>query len=336
VVAGRRGGHDDHADPHAHDHDHEHEREHGHGTDHDHDHGHDHGHGGHGHAHLPERIDARFGLAIGLNLAFVAVESWFGWWANSVALLADAGHNFGDVVGLLAAWAAVWLGRRPPGPRYTYGFKRSSVLAALGNAVLLLVACGAIAWEAIGRFGDPPPVAGSVLVWVAAVGIAINLSAALLLAGGRADLNLRGAFLHMIADAAVSAGVVVAGLVIAATGWRWLDPVVSLVIVAVIVVGTWGLLADSVRMSLDAVPRGIDSAAVGEFLRSRPGVERVHDLHVWGLSTTETALTAHLVMPDGPPGDGFLDELAGELRTRFRIGHATLQVETGTCGHGCD
>lgn len=328
----------DHA-AHAHaGHDHE-AGDHGHGHDHP-GHAHaGHSHAGHGHAHGPPptgRLDLRFVLAIGANLAFVVVELYYGWLANSVSLLADAGHNFGDVVGLAAAWTAVWLTRRPPAPDFTYGLKRSSVLSALANAVLLLVACGAIAWEAVGRFAAPPPVIGTTMAVVAAVGIAVNLSAAWLLNTGHGDINMRGAFLHMLADAAVSAGVVVSGVLITLTGWRWLDPVVSLAIVVVIVIGTWGLLRDSVRMSLDAVPRGLELAAVADFLRGRPGVAEVHDLHVWGLSTTDTALTAHLVMADGAPGEGFLDSVAHELKARFAIGHTTLQIESGRCGHGCE
>lgn len=300
--------------------------------------GHEHGAGA-GHSRgptIPRRLDARFALAIGLNLAFVVVEATYGWLANSVALIADAGHNFSDVIGLIAAWAALWLSRKLPNPRYTYGLQRSSVLAALANAVLLLVACGAIAWEAIGRFASPPPVQGTTMMAVAGVGIAINVAAALLLNAGKADLNLRGAFLHMVADAVVSAGVVASGALILWTGWQWVDPVVSLAIVIVIVVGTWSLFRDSIRMSLDAVPRAIDMAAVDAFLRSRPGVREVHDLHVWSLSTTRVALTAHLVIPAGGSHDAFIDETTHELQERFGIAHATLQVESGACEHACD
>jgi cobalt-zinc-cadmium efflux system protein len=285
---------------------------------------------------VPRALDARFALAIGLNLAFVVVEAVYGWLANSVALIADAGHNFSDVIGLIAAWAAVWLSRKAPSARYTYGLQRSSVLAALANAVLLLVACGAIAWEAIGRLASPSPVQGTTMMVVAGVGIVINVAAAVLLRAGRADLNLRGAFLHMVADAVVSAGVVASGALILWTGWQWVDPVVSLAIVIVIVVGTWRLFRDSIRMSLDAVPRGVDMAAVDAFLRSRPGVRGVHDLHVWSLSTTHVALTAHLVIPAGGSHDAFIDETTDELQQRFGISHATLQVESGACEHACD
>lgn len=295
-----------------------------------------------GHAHGPPdqgghpRSARRFALAISANLVFVVVELAYGWWANSIALLADAGHNFSDVIGLAAAWAAVWLGNRPASASYTYGLRRSSVLAALGNAVLLLVACGAIAWEAIGRFTAPPSVPGQTIMIVAAVGVAVNGAAALLLNFGQHDINLRGAFLHMIADAVVSAGVIASGALILWTGWNWLDPAVSLLIVAVIVVGTWGLLQDSLRMSLDAVPRHIDHAAVELFLRSQPGVNAVHDLHIWSLSTTDVALTAHLVMPDGIVGDHFLEGLSTRLASEFSIGHTTLQVEAGACEHACE
>ena len=298
--------------------------------DHEHDHGPEHAHGA-----VPTRLDARFALAIGLNLLFVGVEATYGVLANSVALIADAGHNFSDVIGLVAAWAAVWLGRKPASPRYTYGLQRSSVLAALANAILLLVACGAIAWEAVGRFSSPAPVQGITMMVVAAVGIAINVAAALLLNAGKSDLNLRGAFLHMVADAAVSAGVVLSGALILGTGWLWLDPVVSLVIVAVIVVGTWGLLRESVRMSLDAVPQGIDVAAVETFLRAQPGVTDVHDLHVWGLSTSRVALTAHVVTPGFTAPDAFVSRTASDLEERFGIAHATLQLEAAPCAHGC-
>ncbi len=283
----------------------------------------------------PDHLDARFVLAIGANLVFVGVELFYGLMANSVALLADAGHNFGDVIGLVAAWAALWLGRQPATPKFTYGFKRSSVLAALANAGLLLLACGAIAWEAIGRFAAPPAVQAPTMMIVAGAGILINLAAALLLHTGQGDLNLRSAFTHMMADAAMSAGVVVSGAVIAITGWLWLDPLVSLVIVVLIIVGTWGLFRDSVRMSLDAVPRSVDLTAVASYLRTCPGVTDIHDLHVWSLSTTEIALTAHLVMPTGSE-EGYLDTVARVLKTRFAIGHATLQLEAGRCGQGCE
>ncbi|WP_152278008.1 cation diffusion facilitator family transporter [Methylorubrum populi] len=282
----------------------------------------------HGHAHAPANFGKAFAVGIGLNVAFVLIEGVYGVLSNSLALVADAGHNLSDVLGLAVAWAAAVLGKRAPTPRYTYGMKGSSILAALFNAVILLVAMGAIAWEAVRRFGEPAPVAGTTVMVVAGIGILINGITAWLFASGReGDLNVKGAFLHMAADAAVSAGVVVAGLLIALTGWRWLDPVTSLLIAAAVVWSTWGLLRDSVRMSLAAVPPGIDPDAVRAHLRGLEGVTAVHDFHVWPMSTTEVALTSHLVRPDGTD-DAFLIRAARELRDRFGIVHVTLQVET--------
>jgi cobalt-zinc-cadmium efflux system protein len=269
-----------------------------------------------------------FAIGIGLNLSFVAVEFTYGVLANSVALMADAGHNLSDVLGLAIAWIASVLARRAPSSRYTYGLGGSSILAALFNAVLLLLAVGAIAWEAVLRLFHPEPVASGTVMIVAAVGIVVNgVTAALFASGRKGDLNIRGAFLHMIADAAVSAGVVVAGLAILSTGWFWLDPLTSLVIVGVIVWTTWSLLRDSLAMSVGAVPASIDPQAVRGYLCSCAGVAAVHDLHIWPLSTTENALTAHLVFPGGHPGDEFLAVAANELRQRFGIGHTTLQIE---------
>jgi cobalt-zinc-cadmium efflux system protein len=291
------------------------------------EHDHDHRHGA-GHVHTPASFGMAFAIGIGLNVTFVAVEFVFGVLANSVSLLADAGHNLSDVLGLVIAWIASVLVKRPPSPRYTYGLRSSSILAALFNAVFLLVAVGAIAWEAILRLFHPEPVATGTVMIVAAVGILINGGTAWLFASGRkGDLNIRGAFLHMLADAAVSAGVVVSGLVILFTGWLWLDPLTSLVIVGVIMWGTWGLLRDSLAMSVDAVPSTIDPQAVRRYLETCAGVSAVHDLHIWSMSTTESALTAHLVFPAGHPGDGFLMRTATELRHRFGIGHTTLQIE---------
>lgn len=271
-----------------------------------------------------------------LNLVFVGIEGVFGFLSNSVALIADAGHNLGDVLGLLCAWTAIHLARRPPGGRFTYGLGRSSVLAALTNAVLLLLACGAIAWEAIGRIASPPSVSGTTVAAVAAAGIVLNgLSAWLLHRGSEHDLNRRSAFIHMLGDAAVSAGVLVSGLLISFTGWSWLDPVVSLLIVVIILVSTWGLLRDSVHLSLDAVPSSVNSSAVLEFLTRQSGVTDVHDLHIWALSTTSVALTAHLVVPDMSAGDTLLISLTPSLKRRFRIDHATLQIERDRCDHGC-
>jgi cobalt-zinc-cadmium efflux system protein len=293
-------------------------------------HAHAHGHG-HAHEHGAAGHDRAFAVAIALNLGFVAIEGGAGFLANSLALLADAGHNLGDVLGLALAWGAAALARRRPTRRRTYGFGRSSVLAALANAMVLLVAVGAIGWEAVWRLGHPAPVEGSLMIGVAAAGVVVNgATAVLFLKGRHHDLNLRGAFLHMAADAGVSLGVVVAGLLIGATGWLWLDPATSLAIVAVIAWGTWGLFKDSLNLALDAVPEGIDRGAVEDYLRALPGVAAVHDLHIWALSTTETALTVHLVRPEGSGGDAFLAEICEALRRRFAIGHATLQVETGT------
>lgn len=305
---------------------------HGHEHVHEHDHTHDHDHA-HGHIHAPADFGRAFAIGIALNTLFLIAEIVFGIFGNSVALLADAGHNFGDVLGLAVAWGASVLVRRRPTARFTYGLRGSSILAALFNAVFLLIAIGAISLEAIQRLGRPEPVAGVTVMVVAAIGILVNGTTAMLFAAGRkGDLNLRGAFLHMASDALVSAGVVVAGLVILLTGWLWLDPVVSLAINAVIVWSTWSLLAGSVKMSLAAVPENIDSGEVRRFLEAQPGVAEVHDLHIWPMSTTETALTAHLVMPTGAPGDDFLHHLCEELEEDFSIGHATLQIETGPAG----
>jgi cobalt-zinc-cadmium efflux system protein len=323
-----------------HDHDHDHGGHGGHGEAHDH--AHDPGHSGHahahGHAHVigSDGVTRRMGIAIALNICFVVIEASFGFLSNSVALIADAGHNLGDVLGLACACAAVFLSRRPPGGRFTYGLGRSSVLAALTNAVLLLLACGAIAWEAVGRIAAPPPVAGATVMAVAAVGIVLNgLSAWLLHAGSHDDLSRRSAFLHMLGDAAVAAGVLISGALILVTGWSWLDPVVSLLIVAVILVSTWGLLRDSLHLSLDGVPAGVNSSAVFSYLADQHGVTDVHDLHIWALSTTTVALTAHLVVPDGTSDESLLGSLTPALKKRFRIDHATLQIERGRCDQGC-
>lgn len=298
-----------------------------HGSHHHHHHHHAHD-DAHGHGHPSSGHGAAFAIGIALNLAFVALEAVYGLISGSLALIADAGHNLSDVFGLVIAWGATVLSRRPPSRRFTYGLGHSSILAALVNALVLMLAAGAIALEAVRRFADPQPVAGATVMLVAGVGIAINLGTALLFLRGRKhDINIRGAFLHMAADAAVSAGVVVAGLAIGATGWLWIDPVTSLLIVAVIVAGTWGLLKEALVMSLAAVPPGIDAEAVRRHLAGLPGVTAVHDLHIWAMSTTDTALTAHLVMPDAADGDAFLCAAATDLRDRFGIGHATLQVE---------
>jgi cobalt-zinc-cadmium efflux system protein len=298
--------------------------------DHHADHEHTHHHTG-GHAHLSAGFGRAFAIGIALNTGFVLVEAGYGIAANSMALVADAGHNLSDVLGLVVAWVAAELAKRPPSARYTYGLRSSSILAALFNAVFLLVAVGAIGWEAILRLATPEPVAGTTVIVVAVIGIVVNGVTAWLFAAGRdTDLNIRGAFLHMAADTAVSVGVVIAGAVIMLTGWLWIDPVVSLVIVIVIVGGTWGLLRDSVAMSLDAVPAGIAPEAVLAFLSGFPGVRDVHDLHIWSMSTTEVALTAHLVRAGTDTDDDFLADAAEQLAHRFGIHHATLQIESGT------
>lgn len=299
-------------------------------------HAHDHDHH-HGHAHGPVDATSRaFAIGVTLNLAFVAVEAAFGLWADSLSLLADAGHNFSDVLGLLAAWWAISLARRAPSGRYTYGLRASTIMAAFTNAVLLVVAVGGISWEAIRRLAEPVPVGELTMISVALVGVVINVITAVMLSRGRQDdMNMRGAYLHMVADAAVSVGVAVAGVGIILTGWLWLDPVVSLGIAIVILAGTWGLFQESLRLSLHAVPAGIDLAVVRNYLRQLPGVREVHDLHVWGMSTTETALTAHLVMDGGHPGDAFLRRVAGELEAEFRIGHPTLQIELADGAGSC-
>ena len=291
--------------------------------------------GGHHHHHEPASLPGAksgqgraFAIAILLNLGFVGAEVAAGVISGSMALLADAGHNFSDVLSLLLAWGASLLARRPPTARFTYGLKSSSILAAIANAALLWVALGAILVETIRRLADPAPVAGPTMMLVAGIGILVNGASAMLFAGGRKrDLNLRAAFQHLIADAAVSAGVVAAGLAVVLTGQRWIDPATSLVITAVIAWGSWGLLRDAVTMGLLAVPEGIDEGLVRQFLAGQTGVSAVHDLHIWPMSTTETALTAHLVMPGGHPGDGFLHGLAHALAHDFGIGHATVQVE---------
>lgn len=302
-------------------------------SDHGHDHaGHNHGHGhshGHGNGHVPASgHDRAFAVGIALNLSFIVGEVVFGLMAHSVSLLADAGHNLSDVLGLGAAWAAIALGRRSPSKRFTYGLKGSTILAALLNALLLLVALGAIVLEAVERLAAPAPVDGVTVAWVAGAGILVNgITALMFLRGSGEDINIRGAYLHMASDAMVSAGVVVSGLLIWWTGVLWLDPLVSIIIAVLVFLQTWGLLRESVEMSLAAVPRGIDSDSVSTALRDLPGVARAHHVHIWPMSTTETVLTAHLVMPGGHPGDQFLETARTMLKKRFGIGHATLQVE---------
>lgn len=344
------GDHAGHAHGHDHDHDHAHahgdhaqhtqHEQHEHHEHHAHGHaGHQHSHGGHGHHHhhAPTAGHGRaFALAVALNIAIVVIQAIYGVLANSTALLADAGHNLSDVLGLLLAWGAMWLAKRSPSARYTFGLGGSSILASLANAGLLLFACGVIVAEAIGRFFNPAPVAGLDVFIVATIGMVVNgFSAWLFVRGQEKDLNIRGAFLHMAADAAISAAVAVSGLVILFTNWTWLDPVMSIVVVAVIVYGTWGLLRDSLRLALDAVPPGVDTQQIRDYLASQPGVTDVHDLHVWAMSTTGNALSAHVVMPAGHPGDAFVDCIVATLRERFEMHHATLQVDLGTTDHRC-
>jgi len=293
---------------------------------------------GHGpeHEHRAGDYGRAFALGVGLNLGFVVVEFLYGQRAHSLALMADAGHNLSDVLALVLAWGATVLVRRRPTPGRTYGIRRSSILAALVNALVLLVAVGAIAWEAVRRFSAPTPVAGKTVIGVAVIGMVINTVTALLfLSGRRGDLNIRGAFVHMAADAGVSFGVVLAGVAILATGWGWLDPVVSVVIVVVILISTWDLVRDAVNLALDAVPEGVDLYGVGQYLAGLPKVVEVHDLHIWGMSTTETALTVHLVMTEAVCDDAFLARIEGDLHTLFGIEHTTIQVETGNPAYPC-
>lgn len=293
---------------------------------HGHDHGHDHDHA---HDHAPPNFDRAFAIGIAANLAFVIIEAFFGWRVNSLALLADAGHNLSDVAALGVAWAAALVATVRPDARYTYGWKRASIVAAFANAVLLLIAMGSLAWEALGRLASAQPTDGRTVMAVAAVGIVVNLGTALLFMRGRDhDLNIRGAYLHMAGDALVSAGVVVSGALVMWWGWSWLDPATSLVIALVIVAATWGLFRQSLRLLFDGVPEGIELVAVRRELESLPGVDRVHDLHVWATGTTETALTAHLVLPRGHPSDRFFEDAAARLKARFGIGHVTLQAVT--------
>ncbi len=293
----------------------------------------------HGHSHGTTDYSRAFAIGIALNLVFVIVEFGFGWVGNSLALMADAGHNLSDVAGLILAWGGAWLTKRKPSERYSYGLRKSSILAALANAVLLLVAVGAIIWEAVHRFGEPSPPSGRIVMIVAGIGIVINaVTAWLFMSGKKGDVNVRAAFLHMAADAGVSLGVVISGGVILLTGLAWIDPVVSLVVAVVILVGTWGLLRESVDLALDGVPAGIDLPELRTGLLEQPGCLAVHDLHVWAMSTTEPALTAHLVVDPERWSTGALALIARDMHDRFGIEHTTIQVETespsGQCG--CD
>jgi cobalt-zinc-cadmium efflux system protein len=318
-----------------------------HAHDHDavHAHGHDHAHddggaarvvAGHAHAHGPARHDRAFAIGIAVNIAFVAIEAFYGSRADSLALLADAGHNLGDVLGLVLAWAGAFAGRLAPDPTHTWGWKRASILAAFANALLLLVAIGSLVWAAVGRLHAPEATHAFTVMVVAAVGILVNLGTALLFMRGRHDdINIRGAFLHMAADAAVSAGVVVAGALVLWQGWLWVDPVTSLLIAAVILVSTWQLFRDSLHLMFDGVPSSIDLDAVRAELEALPGVDCVHDLHVWASGTTEVVLTAHVVMPAGHPDDGFFRAAAARMKERFAIGHVTLQASTAPIMPAC-
>jgi len=291
---------------------------------------------GHGHSHAPATFNRAFAIGIGLNIGFVAVEAFYGWRVGSLALLADAGHNLSDVAGLVLAWVAALAAGLAPDRRHTYGWKRASIFAALANAILLLVAMGSLVWEAIARLGTPTPTEGYTIIAVAAAGVVVNgVTAALFMSGRSTDLNIRGAFLHMVADALVSVGVVAAGALYLWTGWTWLDPVTSLAIALVVVVGTWGLFKQSLHLMFDGVPASVDLRLVHAYLRSRPGVEDVHDLHVWAMSTSDIALSVHLLMPGGHPGDACFRDIAAELHDRYEITHPTFQIDLGQLDHGC-
>jgi cobalt-zinc-cadmium efflux system protein len=303
---------------------------------HDHDgeshKGHDHGHAGHAHSHshAPADFGRAFAIGITLNTLFIVAEVIFGLRANSLALVADAGHNASDVLGLALAWGATWLAKRSPTQKYTYGLQSSSILAAFGNAMMLLVVTGGICWEALQRFYAPEGVAGKTVIVVAAIGTAVNgLSALLFMRGSKTDLNIRGAFLHLMGDAAIAVGVVVSGILILKTGWHWIDPAVSIAVSLAVIYSTWGLFKDSMSLTLHAVPAHIDYKQVRHFLAAGEGVKDVHDLHIWAISTSETALSAHLLMPGGHPGDRALGAITAGLHDRFGIEHATLQIELG-------
>src|SRR5712672_1083944 len=288
------------------------------------------------HSHAHSNYGRAFAIGIALNLLYVGGEAVAGIASGSLALLADSGHNLSDVLSLSLSWGAAVLSRRRPSGRFTYGLRSSSILAALANAIILLVVTGGIAWEALWRISHPVPVASTIVIWVAAAGIFVNGVTALLFASGsQRDLNLKSAFLHMAADTLVTASVVAAGIAIALTGWLWLDPAVSLVVSAVIVVGTWSLMKSAIGLALDAVPEGVDAAAVRAHLLAAPGVTGLHDLHIWGMSTTETALTCHLVLPGGHPGDAVLNGVAQQLHHLFGIQHTTIQIELADTEEAC-
>ena len=291
----------------------------------------------HNHLSISNNYNKAFVIGISLNVIYIIVELVYGLAINSMALIADAGHNFSDVLGLLLAWGAAYLASTSPTHQRTYGLRKSTILAALFNAIILMIAVGAITIEAVRKFITPEPVHGETIMIVAGVGVIINTITALLFIKGRKkDLNIKGAFLHMAADAGVSLGVVVAGLIIISTGWLWIDPAISLVIVVVIIIGTWGLLKESFQLSIDAVPKGIELKQVENFLRSFNGVEDVHDLHIWAMSTTETALTVHLVIPNESKDDFFLKKVCSELHDKFGIEHSTIQIEKSAQSSNCE
>lgn len=292
-------------------------------------------HSEHQHHHPHPDFGKAFIIGIALNSAFIVAEIIYGLQANSLALLADAGHNASDVLGLFLAWGATVLAKRRPSERYTYGLQSSSILAALANALLLMIAVGGIGIEALQRFSNPQPVAENTIIWVAGIGVIINGITAWLFMKGHDDLNIRGAFMHMAADALISLGVVLAGILMIYTGWLWLDPLVSLSIAGAIIIGTWGLLRDSLNLALQAVPRNIDATEVKTYLASLDGVKEVHDLHIWAMSTAETALSAHLLIPEGHPGDAFIWQVVNQLEEKFQISHATIQIELGNGGAEC-
>ncbi len=307
---------------------HNHHHHDDHSTSHDH---HQHGH----HHHVPASYNRAFAVGITLNISFVVIEAFFGWQADSLALLADAGHNLSDVLGLILAWSAMLVGKLQGTDRHTYGWRRASILAALLNAIVLLVAMGAMAWEAIHRLQQPVPVVGATMMWVAGIGVVINGITAWFFMRGSNDINIRGAFLHMAADALVSLGVVVAGFAYLVCGWSWLDPAMSLLIAVVIITGTWGLLRQSLHLSLDGVPEHIHLADVRQYLLSLPDVSAVHDLHIWAMSSSEVALTVHLVMPEGCSHDRFLQEVTEELHDHYHIEHPTIQIVTVPFTRAC-
>ena len=291
----------------------------------------------HSHSSSLKNFNSAFIIGIALNVIYIVVEVVYGLLINSMALIADAGHNFSDVLGLLLAWGASYLAKIASTEKRTYGFRKSTILAAFFNAILLMIAVGAITIEAIRKLITPEPVEGTTMMIVAGIGFIINgITALLFMKGREKDLNIKGAFLHMAADAGVSLGVVIAGFVIVSTGWLWVDPAISLVIVLVITIGTWGLLRDSFHLSMDAVPKGIDLKEVGNYLKGISGVKEVHDLHIWAMSTTEIALTAHLVIPEETKDDYFLKKICGELHNKFGIEHSTIQIEKSAQSTNCE